>query len=100
MLASHCNTIEPRSKQDEFPQEMYPMKRNFIALMAAVSFCLLGAARPASAHHAFAAEFDKDKCADFTGTLTNIDWENPHGYFTIEMKDANGHADQMIFETS
>ena len=76
------------------------MRRNFIATMAALCLYLLAAAAPASAHHAFAAEFDKDKCADFTGTLTNIDWENPHGYFTLEMKGANGHTDQMIFETS
>jgi type 1 fimbria pilin len=83
-----------------FPQETYPMKRNFIALMAAVSFCLLGAARPASAHHAFAAEFDKDKCADFTGTLINIDWENPHAYFTMDVKGDDGKTLQMTFETS
>jgi hypothetical protein len=76
------------------------MRRNLIAMMAGLCLYLLAAAAPASAHHAFAAEFDKDKCADFTGTLTNIDWENPHGYFTIEMKDANGHVDQIIFETS
>jgi hypothetical protein len=100
MLASDGNTIEPRSKQDEFSQEMYPMKRNFIALMAAVSFCLLGAAIPASAHHAFAAEFDKDKCADFTGTLINIDWENPHAYFTMDVKGDDGKTLQMTFETS
>src|SRR5260370_40951314 len=61
------------------------MRRNLIAMMAAICLYLSGAAMPASAHHAFAAEFDKDKCADFSGTLTNIDWENPHAYFTMDV---------------
>ena len=68
--------------------------------MAAVCLYLLGVARPASAHHAFAAEFEKDKCADFTGTLTNIDWENPHAYFTMDVKGNDGKTVQMTFETS
>ena len=52
---------------------------------------MLLAAIPAYAHHSFAAEFDSTACRDFTGTLTKIDWQNPHGYFYMDVKDAN-HA--------
>jgi hypothetical protein len=76
------------------------MRRNLIAITAAVCLYLSGAAMPASAHHAFAAEFDKDKCGDFSGTLTNIDWKNPHAYFTMDVKGDDGKTVQMTFETS
>lgn len=42
---------------------------------------LLLPAAPSLAHHSFAAEFDANNCREFTGTLTKIDWQNPHGYF-------------------
>jgi hypothetical protein len=46
-----------------------------------IVFILLGAAAaPASAHHAFAAEFDAKNCSDVTGVLTKVDYENPHAY--------------------
>ena len=44
------------------------------------------AAAPASAHHGFAVEFDGSKCMDVAGTLTAIDWQNPHAYFHMDIK--------------
>jgi len=76
------------------------MKRTSFALTVVVASYMLIAVVPAFAHHAFAAEFDASKCANYTGTLTNIDWENPHAYFTVDVKDAQGHVETMIFETS
>src|SRR6202790_5138918 len=76
------------------------MKRTSFALAVVLASYMLIAVAPAFAHHAFAAEFDKNKCANYTGTLTNMDWENPHGYFTVDVKDANGHVETMTFETS
>lgn len=75
------------------------MKRNFLAIIA-MYFYLFVVTAPVNAHHNFAAEFDKAKCADFTGTLTNLDWQNPHAYFSIDIKDASGHVKPMTFETS
>jgi hypothetical protein len=56
-------------------------------------------AMPTVAHHAFAAEFDATKCTDITGTLTAFEWQNPHGYFHIDAKDASGSLASWTFET-
>jgi hypothetical protein len=46
-----------------------------------------------SAHHSFAAEWDAKNCRDFTGTLTKLDWQNPHPYFFVDVKEAGGAKD-------
>ena len=51
---------------------------------------LLLAARPAVAHHAFAAEFDADKPITLTGAVTKVEWTNPHAWFHIDVKDETG----------
>ena len=55
-------------------------------------------ASPAFAHHTFSVEYEKDKCGDMTGTLTKVDWENPHVYFYIDLKDANNQVTSWSFE--
>ena len=61
-------------------------------------FGLLLAAVPAFAHHGFAAEYDSTKCTDMTGTLTSVEWVNPHIYFHMDLKDASGNAVPWTFE--
>lgn len=51
--------------------------------------CLL-ASVPVAAHHSFAAEFDGSKAVRLKGTLTKIEWTNPHSYFYIDVKDEHG----------
>jgi Family of unknown function (DUF6152) len=65
----------------------------FMAVVAVV-----GAAAPTFAHHGFAVEFDGSKCMDLKGTLTGIDWENPHAYLQMEVKDADGKAQAWHLE--
>ena len=54
---------------------------------------------PVRAHHSFAAEFDGKNCKDFTGTLTKLDWQNPHAYFYMDIKDAGGNVESWSFQT-
>src|SRR5664279_6333024 len=44
----------------------------------------------ALAHHSFAAEFDASKAIRLSGTLTKIEWTNPHSYFYLDVKDEKG----------
>jgi hypothetical protein len=53
----------------------------------------------ALAHHSFAAEFDGKNCRDFTGTLTKLDWQNPHAYFYVDVKESDGHVESWSFQT-
>ena len=73
------------------------MKRHSV-LGAAVLVVLLQAA-PARGHHSFAAEFDGKNCRDFTGVLTKLDWQNPHAYFYLDVKNDSGQAESWSFQT-
>ena len=44
------------------------------------------------AHHSFAAEFDASKAIRLTGTLSKVEWMNPHVYFYLDVKDASGEV--------
>ena len=64
-------------------------------LCAGVLLC----APAARAHHSFAAEFDGKNCRDFTGILTKLDWQNPHAYFYVDVKEPDGHVEAWSFQT-
>jgi hypothetical protein len=57
------------------------------------------AAVPASAHHAFAVEFDAKNCSDISGVLTKVNYENPHAYIFVDAKE-NGQTVQKTFQLS
>jgi hypothetical protein len=47
-------------------------------------------ALPAAAHHSFAAEYDSTKSVDLKGTVTKVEWMNPHAHFYIDVKGPDG----------
>ena len=72
------------------------MRQLFVILL--VLICLPFAALPVLAHHSFEAEFDGSKLLTFTGVLTKLEWQNPHGWFYLDVKDAKGAATSWAFE--
>ena len=69
-------------------------------ILGIVSGLLLAAAAPASAHHSFSAEFDASKCSDVTGILTKVNYENPHSYIFVDVKNADGKTVEATFQLS
>ena len=63
-----------------------------------VGLGVLTAAAPVSAHHAFAAEFDASKPIKLRGTVTKMEWINPHTWIHIEVKRPNGTVEPWAIE--
>ena len=63
------------------------MIRKTISLVFAIAACMAVAA-PLIGHHSFEAEFDRTKTVNLTGTVTKVEWMNPHTYFYIDVKDS------------
>ena len=72
------------------------MKAKFAVLFAAAG--LMVSALPALAHHSFAAEYDASKPVSLKGTVTKVEWTNPHARFYVDVKDEKGTVTNWNFE--
>jgi hypothetical protein len=73
------------------------MRTRLTVAVASLAGLLLGAV-PVVAHHSFAAEYDANKPIKLTGTVTKIEWTNPHCYFYIDVKTESGKVESWALE--
>ncbi|HEY4362232.1 MAG TPA: DUF6152 family protein [Bryobacteraceae bacterium] len=59
---------------------------------------LMMAAVPMLAHHSFSAEYDRSKSVTLKGTVTKVEWMNPHARFYVDVKDDKGATTNWEFE--
>lgn len=72
------------------------MKTKFAAALMGLG---LLAAVPVFGHHSFAAEYDRNKPVTLKGSVTKVEWMNPHAYFYVDVKDeASGKATNWAVE--
>ena len=55
-------------------------------------------AMPLFAHHSFTAEYDSKKVREFVGTVTKVEWANPHARFYLDVKNEDGSVTNWNFE--
>src|SRR6476646_221085 len=68
-------------------------------ISVAIVASLVAVAAPLFAHHSFAAEYDSQKPVKITGKVTRVDWQNPHAYFYVDVKNTDtGRVENWAFE--
>ena len=69
-----------------------------LLLVFCVAVGVMMAATPTMAHHAFAAEFDANRPLTLTGTVTRMEWINPHSWIHIDVKNDDGTVESWMIE--
>src|SRR5262245_13076539 len=72
------------------------MKKSAVVLMAGSMLAMFAA--PMLAHHSFAAEYDSNKPVTLKGTVTKMEWMNPHARFYVDVKDDEGKVTNWELE--
>jgi len=74
------------------------MRTKQAVAIAVIGIYVAGAAVSLRAHHAFAAEFDSNKPVKFEGTVTKMQWLNPHVWLHMDVKTPDGKLESWAFE--
>ena len=69
-----------------------------VARLGQAALALVLSASAAWAHHAFVAVFDLSKQRDFKGTVTDVEWLNPHAHFVLDVAEPGGKTARWEFE--
>jgi hypothetical protein len=77
---------------------MNPMRTRLFSVVAAAALLAAVAAVPVIAHHSFAAEFDAKRPVKLRGTVTKMEWINPHSWIHIDVKSADGKVEKWMVE--
>ena len=63
-----------------------------------LSVYLLGITAPSHGHHSFAAVFDANTTIDVIGTVTEVEWMNPHAWIHLDVENEKGEVERWSFE--
>jgi hypothetical protein len=77
---------------------MNPMRPKRFVVVASAGVLLGLCAAPLMAHHAFASEFDAKKPIRFQGTVTKMEWINPHAWIHVAVKKPDGTVEEWMIE--
>jgi hypothetical protein len=72
------------------------MRSKLLSLVAGAG--LLAAAAQVSAHHSFAAEFDRNKPVELHGKVTQFEWANPHSWLHVDVTKPDGTVEHWKVE--
>jgi len=72
------------------------MRQNFVRVLA--SAFVFAYALPAVGHHSFAATFDREQSVQLKGTVTEVEWRNPHVWIYIDAENEQGEIENWGFE--
>src|ERR1700744_1177363 len=81
----------------ECGKDMPLIKTSLPLSVALLAFLTIGGSLPVFAHHSFAAEFDDKKPVKITGTLVKVEWQNPHIWFYLDVKNDDGSVTNWGF---
>ena len=74
------------------------MRSRLFGVVAGAVFAVAAAVVPVIAHHSFAAEFDAKKPVKLRGTVTKMEWINPHSWIHIDVKMPDGKVESWMVE--
>src|SRR6516225_9537729 len=77
---------------------MKPNRGGQMQPLAALVLGLAAGTMPLAAHHAFAAEFDAKKPIKIRGTVSKMEWINPHAWIHVDVMKPDGSVEEWMIE--